>query len=142
MPERDQPGLHRSRTRGSLVLPAMVWPRQRPTMLRGTALLPALALTVVAVVQWLLAWLVPVSPWIGGGFGMFATVDGRHRVVTVDGLPVAGANASEYAAAPFDASQGGIEEADPGSMVEVWAPRYHPASGRLTFEVIASDRAR
>ena len=38
--------------------------------------LPALLLIVVAIVQIVLARTAALSPWKGGGFGMFATTDG------------------------------------------------------------------
>ena len=41
------------------------------------AALPAVLLTVVATVQIVLTQVVMLSPWKGGGFGMFATLDGR-----------------------------------------------------------------
>ena len=53
--------------------------------------LPPLALAVVAVAQFALAHGVPLSPWKGGGFGMFATLDQprartlRVHVLTDDG---------------------------------------------------------
>jgi hypothetical protein len=45
------------------------------------AWLPALLLAAVAVTQIVLAHTTDLSPWKGGGFGMFATIDGtaaRH----------------------------------------------------------------
>jgi hypothetical protein len=42
---------------------------------------PALLLTIVAIGQIVLAHTTDLSPWKGGGFGMFATIDGtatRH----------------------------------------------------------------
>ena len=45
-------------------------------MTRGRVLLPALVLTLVALVQVVLTRTEDLSPWKGGGFGMFATTDG------------------------------------------------------------------
>jgi hypothetical protein len=44
---------------------------------RWWAALPALLLTIVATVQIVLTHVTMLSPWKGGGFGMFATLDGR-----------------------------------------------------------------
>jgi hypothetical protein len=41
------------------------------------AALPAILLTIVAVAQIVLTQVAMLSPWKGGGFGMFATLDGR-----------------------------------------------------------------
>ena len=40
-------------------------------------MVPALLLVVVAVLQISLARMGPLSPWKGGGFGMFASLDGE-----------------------------------------------------------------
>jgi hypothetical protein len=46
--------------------------------------MPALGLAVVAVVQIVLARQALLSPWKGGGFGMFSTLDARpYRYVRV-----------------------------------------------------------
>ena len=44
---------------------------------RWWAAVPALLLAVVASGQIALTKVTPLSPWKGGGFGMFATLDGR-----------------------------------------------------------------
>jgi hypothetical protein len=44
---------------------------------RWWAAVPAVLLALVAGAQILLTHLTPLSPWKGGGFGMFATLDGR-----------------------------------------------------------------
>ena len=44
---------------------------------RWWAALPALLLAIVATVQIVLTQVTMLSPWKGGGFGMFATLDGR-----------------------------------------------------------------
>ena len=44
---------------------------------RWWAALPALVLAVVATAQIVLTQVAMLSPWKGGGFGMFATLDGR-----------------------------------------------------------------
>ncbi len=49
--------------------------------------LPAVLLCVVAIIQIVLAKTVDLSPWKGGGFGMFATIDGsanRHTRIFVE----------------------------------------------------------
>jgi hypothetical protein len=49
--------------------------------------LPAIVLFGVAIAQIVLAKTVDLSPWKGGGFGMFATIDGtafRHMRIIVD----------------------------------------------------------
>jgi hypothetical protein len=43
---------------------------------RWLAVVPALLLVAVAIVQIALALRGPLSPWKGGGFGMFASLDG------------------------------------------------------------------
>ena len=44
---------------------------------RSWAALPAVVLAVVATAQIVLTRVTMLSPWKGGGFGMFATLDGR-----------------------------------------------------------------
>jgi hypothetical protein len=44
---------------------------------RWWAALPALLLTTVATLQIVLTHVTLLSPWKGGGFGMFSTLDGR-----------------------------------------------------------------
>ena len=44
---------------------------------RWWAALPAVLLTVVATAQIVLTQVAMLSPWKGGGFGMFSTLDGR-----------------------------------------------------------------
>jgi hypothetical protein len=44
---------------------------------RWWAALPAVLLTIVAAAQIVLTQVAMLSPWKGGGFGMFATLDGR-----------------------------------------------------------------
>jgi hypothetical protein len=44
---------------------------------RWSAALPAVLLTIVATTQIVLTRVTMLSPWKGGGFGMFATLDGR-----------------------------------------------------------------
>jgi hypothetical protein len=104
----------------------------------GLALwLAPVLLVVVALTQWLAAEVVPVSPWIGGGFGMFATVDGEDRVVTVDGIVVSSAASRDHAAAPTARSATALrQEFDRPGEVIVWAPRYESGSGLLTFDPI------
>jgi hypothetical protein len=47
-------------------------------------LLPPALLTVVAVVQIVLALTIDLTPWKGGGFGMFSTLDhGAYRGVDI-----------------------------------------------------------
>src|SRR5262245_2192837 len=56
-----------------------VWPAAAPwarTAPGGRALRPAAPLLAVAVTQVVLARVADLSPWKGGGFGMFATNDG------------------------------------------------------------------
>lgn len=49
---------------------------------RLLAAIPPALLTVVASVQIALAHLTPLTPWKGGGFGMFATADGALNRTT------------------------------------------------------------
>jgi hypothetical protein len=54
---------------------------------RSPWLLPPALLVLVALLQIVLATRADLSPWLGGGFGMFATIDSRserHLVVYVD----------------------------------------------------------
>ena len=44
---------------------------------RWWAALPAVLLTIVATTQIVLTRVTMLSPWKGGGFGMFSTLDGR-----------------------------------------------------------------
>lgn len=111
------------------------------TLGRAIRLAPAIVLILVAAIQWVLASTVPVSPWVGGGFGMFATVDGVHRVVTVDGAPVRSEGARRYAAAPFAGADESLDVAADQRLL-VWAPRYDKDSGLLDFEIIAARTAR
>ena len=108
----------------------------------ATYLAPAVLLIVV-IVQWIAAATVPISPWIGGGFGMFATVDGDDRVVTVEGEAVRTAAAVEHAAAPTARSAERLRaELDTPGPIIVWRPVYEPATGHLTFEPIAESDGR
>jgi hypothetical protein len=55
---------------------------------RALAAVPPALLAVVACVQVGLARLTPLTPWKGGGFGMFATIDGaanRRTEILVTG---------------------------------------------------------
>jgi len=55
---------------------------------RALAAVPPALLAVVGCLQIGLARLTPLTPWKGGGFGMFATIDGaanRHTQVLVTG---------------------------------------------------------
>lgn len=102
-------------------------------------LAPAIVLVLVAATQWIAAETVPVSPWIGGGFGMFATVDGDDRVVTTGDGVIRSAVATDHAAAPFaTTARQLLEESGDGGTVRVWAPTYRPGSGRVEFVPIAS----
>lgn len=54
------------------------------------AFLPVTLLVIVALTQIYLAHTVHLSPWKGGGFGMFSTTDGgpnRHLRIFLRGLP-------------------------------------------------------
>ena len=65
---------------------------------RIATLLPAILLLVVAGTQMVLARTAGLSPWKGGGFGMFASVDGApFRWIRIF---VAGSNRSEEIALP------------------------------------------
>jgi hypothetical protein len=53
----------------------------------GASIAPVVLLLFVAGVQIVLAFTHQLSPWLGGGFGMFATLDGRdwrHVHVTAE----------------------------------------------------------
>lgn len=52
---------------------------------------PALSLVAVAVTQICLVYFLHLIPWKGGGFGMFATIDGKPpRAFTIDARDVEG----------------------------------------------------
>lgn len=58
---------------------------------RWARVLPGAALVLVALHQLLLSWTSDLSPWFGGGFGMFSTADAGsarhlHAVVLRPGL--------------------------------------------------------
>lgn len=62
----------------------------KPSAASRLAAVPALILLVVAAGQILLSTAGPLSPWKGGGFGMFASLDGGSNralktLVSVDG---------------------------------------------------------
>jgi hypothetical protein len=55
-------------------------PEARPRRLpRGLRLLPCWLLLLVALQQIVLVRTADLSPWLGGGFGMFSTTDGRSN---------------------------------------------------------------
>ncbi len=56
----------------------------------GLARLPAYALIVVALVQMSHAAFGNLSPWVGGGFGMFSTMNSGLRVITARGVTSGG----------------------------------------------------
>jgi hypothetical protein len=116
---------------------------------RARVWIPAIVLLVVAAVQIILAKTADLSPWKGGGFGMFATTDGtafRHIRIFVEAperfeeLDVA--PSQEFAAAraqlfPSDALLMGLARAvanreqrygRPVAMVrlEVWRTEFAP----------------
>jgi hypothetical protein len=71
--------------------------------------LPAALLVVVAIAQIALTQRAGLSPWKGGGFGMFSTLDGRpHRAVAIR---VEAPNRSEALAVPpsLEASAATVE---------------------------------
>ncbi len=78
-----------------ILLPSMSSPltKRHVTKSRTAQAVVPLVLIVVALVHMLLVHAGSMSPWVGGGFGMFASVDRReHRVVravaNVDGAQV------------------------------------------------------
>lgn len=87
------------------------------------------------------------SPWVGAGFGMFATVDGHHRVVRLDdasGRPVAMPPALRPAARQLanDPSEARLESALDGApgadRITVLRPVFDPDSDSLSWTVVAS----
>jgi len=92
--------------------------------------LPPLLLIVVASAQVTLTRVVDLSPWKGGGFGMFSTTDGTaFRYVRV-----------------FVSAPGRSEELDVPPSIEIAADRaaLYPSSGFLTSvaERVAAREAR
>jgi len=117
--------------------PRHQWFTSRSSGRQAFEFLAPTLLVVVALAQWVAAEVVPVSPWIGGGFGMFATVDGEDRVVTIDGLVVNPSTAKDHAAAPTAGSAEALrQKTGRRGEVTAWTPVYESKSGRLTFEPI------
>lgn len=87
---------------------------------------------VVAVTQAASAGSDRLSPWKGGGFGMFATVD-HARVIDVAGDPVdAPAAANELSEARLRA----VAVAH-GEPVVVYRPEFDPDTGAVAWREIA-----
>jgi hypothetical protein len=127
--------------------------RKLPTANGGTLRiwLPAILLMVVAITQVLLSKTAELSPWKGGGFGMFATTDGTaFRRVRIF-VEAAGrseeleiAPSQEFSAAraqlfPSDRMLGGLARAVAGReerygrpvqivRIEVWRTEFSPVS--------------
>jgi hypothetical protein len=62
--------------------------RQLIALFQWRVWLPAILLIVIAMVQIMLAKTAALSPWKGGGFGMFSTIDGtafRYVRIFVEG---------------------------------------------------------
>jgi hypothetical protein len=98
---------------------------------RWWAALPAVLLAAVASGQIVLTHLTPLSPWKGGGFGMFATLDGRpFRYVR---LFVRAPDRSEELAVPAS-----LEEL--AASVEI-LPGNHQLE-RLARAVVAREHSR
>ncbi len=91
--------------------------------------LPAVLLAVVAGLQMILAHRAGLSPWKGGGFGMFSTLDGRpHRVVRIR---VEASDRSEEIETPVS-----LEEASAGVAILPTAARLE----RFAHEIAARER--
>lgn len=114
---------------------------------------PALILTSVAATQWVRVDTHAQSPWIGAGFGMFATVDGADRVVvlrsarTGERLATPSELLSRYgavAAIPTDPTLRGFANDAAritGAPVkaEVWAPEFDGSADLVTWRLIAAS---
>jgi hypothetical protein len=117
--------------------------------------MPALGLALVAVVQIALARQALLSPWKGGGFGMFSTLDARpYRYVRVfvegpgrsEELRLPGSLEEEAAAAeilPTERMLGALARAVAAReraagrpveavRVELWRAEYEPRTLRAT----------
>ena len=79
---------------------------------RALAAIPPLLLVVVACVQIGLARFTPLTPWKGGGFGMFATTDGASNRET-DVLVTAAERSQELEVPPSLADAAAACEALP-----------------------------
>jgi hypothetical protein len=123
--------------------------------------IPAIALIVVAAVQVVLTKTADLSPWKGGGFGMFATTDGtafRYARIFVEApgrseeLEIA--PSQEIAAAraqlfPSDAMLGGLARAVlarerrygrsvTAVRIEVWRTEFRPLTLDPTVRLLRS----
>ena len=122
------------------------------------ALVPAFILCVVALIQISLSRTLDLSPWKGGGFGMFSTNDDRQRpiriwvtdsavereIFTPQGL---GKEASRVTAMPsegrlIDLARRIARKEDPagerisGVRVSVWRLRYAPHTLEPEYELL------
>lgn len=98
---------------------------------RSAVFLPTALLLVVASVQMVLARTALLSPWKGGGFGMFASVDGLpFRWVRV------------YVSAPERSEELAIPASlvDPANRLATWP--HQTAIERFARAVIARERRR
>lgn len=101
-------------------------------MSRRLHLAPVLVMLVIAVVQASVAGPSRLSPWKGGGFGMFATTD-HARIVDVDGMPI------DDRAAANQASEVRLRHVatEHGEPAVVFRPEFDPDSNILTWREIA-----
>ncbi|MFK8004082.1 MAG: hypothetical protein AB8H86_31240 [Polyangiales bacterium] len=110
----------------------------------------ALLLAVVAAVQIVRAHSLDQSPWCGGGFGMFATVDGRTRflrIVDDEGnarpVPVSAEALVREALVVVDDESLALLAVElrvhgvGGGHIEAWKIRFNGATRTLTPERMA-----
>lgn len=99
-------------------------------MARRLHLIPIVVMLLVAVIQAVTAGPDRLSPWKGGGFGMFATVD-HARLVVVDGEVV------DDAASANQADPSRAVRAAGGSEAVVVRPEFDADTDQVTWTVIA-----
>ena len=100
--------------------------------MRRLHLIPVVVMLLIAIGQAAVASSNSLSPWKGGGFGMFATTD-HARVVMVDGRSV---TAPEVA---NQVSEQGLQDlADEyDAAITVYRPEFDALSNQLTWRQIA-----
>lgn len=125
----------------------------RPLAQRASAIVPAVLLVVIAGWQAIRVETHNQSPWVGGGFSMFAYVDGdQYRplvAVAADdpgtAIPIPSRlhrEAERLKSAPTDDRAGEFAatlavRAGRAVRVEVWRPVFDPSTSTLSAELLA-----
>lgn len=103
-----------------------------------------ITLILIASLQWILVSTANISPWIGGGYGMFATVDGPHRKLIAsspEGTSVIADVAIRQA--PFPWSLDDVSERANADRIVILKPDFDPSDGSVSWTpLVEVDGAR